>query len=66
MLFCIWGIYNIYIIDVVKLYNKILKTTKTETAIITISITITYSGLLYYFETIKNERTKLINKLINK
>jgi len=61
ILFCIWGIYNIYVIDVIKLYNKILKTTKTETAIATISITITYSGLLYYFETIKNEKTKLIN-----
>ena len=66
ILFCIWGIINIYFNDVIKLYNKSLKTTKTETAIVTISITITYSGLLYYFETIKNEKVKLINKLINK
>ena len=29
------------------------------------SITLTYSGLLYYFETIKNEKNNFINKLIN-
>jgi len=28
-------------------------------------MTVTYSGLLYYFETIKNEKADLLNKLIN-
>jgi hypothetical protein len=56
ILFCLWVIYNIYVIDVVKVYNKVLKTTKTETVLLIISTTITYSGLLYYFETIKNEK----------
>ena len=60
IIFCIWGIINIYVIDIIKLYNKLFKTTKTETAIVMISITITYSGLLYYFETLKNEKVKLI------
>jgi cation transport ATPase len=66
ILFCIWGFINIYFNDVIKLYNKSLKITKTETTTVIISVSITYSGLLYYFETIKNEKVKLINKLINK
>ena len=66
ILFCIWGIYNIYFVDIIKLYNKGLKTTETESTTAIISITITYSGLLYYFETIKNEKADLLSKLINK
>ena len=66
ILFCIWGIINIYFVDIIKLYNKGLKTTETESTTAIISITITYSGLLYYFETIKNEKADLLSKLINK
>ena len=66
ILFCIWGLINIYVIDSFKVYNKVLKLTKSESTTVTISITITYGGLLYYFETLKNEKVKLINKLINK
>ena len=65
ILFCIWGLINIYVIDSFKVYNKVFELTKTETTTATISITITYSGLLYYFETLKNEKNDLINKLIN-
>ena len=66
LLFCLWLLYNIYIVDGFKVYNKALKLTKTESTTVIISVSITYSGLLYYFETLKNEKVKLINKLINK
>jgi len=29
-------------------------------------MTLTYTGLVYYFETIKNEKAELINKITNK
>jgi flagellin-like hook-associated protein FlgL len=61
ILFCIWGIINIYFVDIIKYYNKGLKTTDTERTTAMISITITYSGLLYYFETIKNEKANLLS-----
>jgi cation transport ATPase len=66
ILFCLWLLCNIYIIDGFKVYNKALELSKNETTTVIISVSITYSGLLYYFETIKNEKVKLINKLINK
>ena len=64
ILFCIWGIINIYFIDIIKIYNKLLKTTKTESTTAIISITLTYSGLVYYFDTLKNEKAELLSKLI--
>ena len=66
LLFCLWLFYNIYVIDGFKVYNKALKLTKTESTTVIISVSITYSGLLYYFETLKNQKTDFINKLINK
>ena len=61
ILFIIYCLFNIYINDAVKIYNKSLALTRGESKALIISITITYSGLLYYFETIKNEKVKLIN-----
>ena len=65
ILFCIWGLINIYVNDAIELYNKVLKTTKTESTTVIISITLTYSGLIYYFDTLKNQKNDFINKLIN-
>ena len=48
--------YNIYINNTFKIYNKSIELTKTEFNTLIISITLFYCGLLYYFETIKNER----------
>ena len=64
ILFCIWGLVNIYYNNAIELYNKVLKTTKTESTTAIISITLTYSGLVYYFDTLKNEKAELISKLI--
>ena len=64
LLFCIWGLINIYVNDAIELYNKIYKTTKTESTTAIISITLTYSGLVYYFDTLKNEKAELLSKLI--
>lgn len=54
IIFIIYGLFNIYIIDSFKVYNKSLELTKTEFNIIVISIILTFMGLLYYFESIKN------------
>ena len=54
IIFIIYGLLNIYIIDSFKVYNKSLELTKTEFNIILTSIIITFMGLLYYFESIKN------------
>jgi hypothetical protein len=62
ILFIIYCLFNIYINDAFKVYNKSLAITKCESNILIISTTITYSGLLYYFETIKNKTCDLINK----
>jgi hypothetical protein len=65
ILFIIYGYVNVYVNDIFKIYTKSLELTNREYVISLSSITLTYSGLIYYIETIKNERTKLINKLIN-
>ena len=54
IIFIIYGLFNIYIIDSFKVYNKSLEITKTEFNIIITSIILTFVGLLYYFESIKN------------
>ena len=51
--FILFGLFNIYTIDVFKLYNKKLELTNNEFKLVLILITITYVILLYYFETIK-------------
>ena len=66
ILFIIYGYVNVYVNDIFKIYTQSLELTNREYVISLSSLTLTYSGLLYYFETIKNEKTKLINKLINK
>ena len=55
VLFCAWLFCNIYINDAFKIYNKALEITRNESTTIIISVTLTYTGLLYYFDTIKNE-----------
>jgi len=54
IIFIIYGLFNIYIIDSFKVYNKSLELTKTEFNVILTSIVLTFMGLLYYFESIKN------------
>ena len=54
IIFIIYILFNIYIIDSFKVYNKSLELTKTEFNTIVTSIIITFMGLLYYFESIKN------------
>ena len=54
IIFTIFFLFNIYIIDSFKVYNKSLELTKTEFNIILTSIVLTFIGLLYYFESIKN------------
>ena len=66
ILFIIYGYVNVYVNDIFKIYTKSLELTNSEYVISMSSITLTYSGLLYYFETIKNEKNNFINKLINK
>ena len=53
IIFIIYGLLNIYIIDSFKVYNKSLELTKTEFNIILTSIILTFIALLYYFESIK-------------
>ena len=65
ILFIIYGYVNVYVNDIFKIYTKSLELTNSEYVISMSSITLTYSGLLYYFETIKNEKNNFINKLIN-
>lgn len=62
IIFIIYVLFNIYIIDSFKVYNKSLKLTKTEFNIILTSIVLTYISLLYYFESIKNTINNNNNK----
>ena len=51
----IYLLFNIFKLNTFKIYNKSFKLTTTEFTIVLTSITVTYMGLIYYFETIKNE-----------
>jgi len=51
--FILFGLFNIYTIDVFKLYNKKLQVTNYEFKLLLSLITVIYIILLYYFETIK-------------
>ena len=64
ILFVVFCLFNTYINDAFRIYNRSLEISRVETNTIVITITLTYSGLLYYFETIKNEKNELINKII--
>ena len=66
ILFIVFCLFNTYINDAFRIYNKSLEISKGETNTIIITITLTYGGLLYYFDTIKNEKVEFINKFINK
>lgn len=55
LLYMISLLFNIFKLNTFKIYNKSLKLTTTEFKILLTSITVTYMGLIYYFETIKNE-----------
>ena len=63
LLYMIYMLFNLYNFNSFKIYNKSLKLTTTEFKILLTSITITYMGLLYYFETIKNEIPQNIIKI---
>jgi hypothetical protein len=52
--FILFGLFNIYIIDIFKIYRKKLEITNNEFKLLLFLITLTYILLLYYFETIKN------------
>jgi hypothetical protein len=52
--FILFGLFNIYIIDIFKIYSKKLEITNNEFKLLLFLITLTYILLLYYFETIKN------------
>ena len=56
IIFIIYCLFNIYIIDSFKVYNKSLELTNIEFNIIFTSIILTFMGLLYYFESIKNNK----------
>ena len=51
--FILFGLFNIYSIDIFKIYNKKLDITHNEFKLLVSIITVTYIILLYYFETIK-------------
>ena len=53
IIFIIYILFNIYIINSFKIYNKSLQLTKIEFRIIVTSIILTYIMLLFYFEYIK-------------
>ena len=55
LLYMIYLLFNIFKLNTFKIYNKSFKLTTTEFTIVLTSITVTYMGLIYYFETIKNE-----------
>lgn len=63
IIFIIYGLLNIYIIDSFKVYNKSLELTKTEFNIILTSIILSFMGLLYYFESIKNSYISINNTI---
>jgi hypothetical protein len=52
--FILFGLFNIYIIDIFKIYSKKLDITNNEFKLLLFLITLTYILLLYYFETIKS------------
>jgi len=52
--FILFGLFNIYIIDIFKIYSKRLDITNNEFKLLLFLITLTYILLLYYFETIKS------------
>jgi membrane-associated HD superfamily phosphohydrolase len=54
LLYIIYVLFNIFILNTFKVYNKSLKVTITESIILMIFLSLAYVGLLYYFETIKN------------
>jgi hypothetical protein len=51
--FILFGLFNIYTIDIFKIYNKKLQLTNYEFKVLLFLISVTYIILLYYFETIK-------------
>jgi membrane-associated HD superfamily phosphohydrolase len=55
LLYIIYVLFNIFILNTFKIYNKSLKITTTESRIIVIFSSVAYIALLYYFETIKNK-----------
>jgi hypothetical protein len=60
LLYMIYLLFNIFKLNTFKIYNNSLNLTTTEFKILLTSITVTYMGLIYYFETIKNETPKNI------
>ena len=63
LLYMIYLLFNIFKLNTFKIYNKSLNLTTTEFKILLTSITVTYIGLIYYFETIKNEIPQNIIKI---
>ena len=55
--FILFGLFNIYYIDIFKIYNKKLELTTNEFKLLFILITVSYIISLYYFETIKVKST---------
>jgi len=66
ILFIAYTYVNIYVNDIFKVYTKSLELSNEEYKVSLFSMTLTYTGLVYYFETIKNEKAELINKITNK
>ena len=64
LLFMAYTYINVYVNDIFKVYTNSLQLTRNEYNISLFSMTLTYSGLLYYFETIKNEKADFISKLV--
>jgi len=55
--FILFGLFNIYYIDILNIYNKKLELTNNEFKLLFILITVSYIISLYYFETIKFKST---------
>jgi len=66
ILFIAYTYMNVYVNDIFKVYTKSLELSNEEYKVSLFSMTLTYTGLVYYFETIKNEKAELINKITNK
>ena len=60
ILFFIYIVGNLFFNDIYNIYIKPFGLSNNEYNLSLISITFTYSGLLYYFENIKNENYKII------
>ena len=60
ILFFIYILANLYLNDIYNIYVKPFEITNNEYNLSLITITFTYSGLLYYFENIKNENYRNI------